>query len=263
MPSEKSGRRIKSVDKALQILDYIAETGQCSVSKIADHIGLSPGTVHTHLATLKSRGFVQQKGEQYTLGMEFIPFSERVRYQTPLYRAGKDEVDKLAHEHDAVAHLATEYDGKLLLLHETFGKDAVGKQIHIEKRNEPQEHMHSTAAGKVILAHMPREEVDELIDKVGLPAYTSHTVTTKESLYEELDRIAEQRYAVNEEEVVHGNKGIGAPVLHDNGDVAGAISISGPANNWRDVRLEEELIESVIRSANNVEIEIHTGESMQ
>ena len=260
MPPEESGRRIKSVDKTFQILEYVAESGSSSVSELAEQVGLSPGTVHTHLSTLRNRGFVQQQGDEYRLGLEFIPFSERVRNQTALYRAGKDEVDKLAHEHDAVAHLATEYDGKLLLLHETFGKDAVGKDIHVQKRDQPQEHMHATAAGKVILAHLPEARVEAIIDRVGLPSYTSHTVTGKEALYEELEQIREQRYAVNEEEVVHGNKGIGAPILHDNGEVAGAISISGPANNWRNVRIEEQLIESVIRSANNVEIEIYTEE---
>ncbi|MFA1611659.1 IclR family transcriptional regulator [Halobellus rubicundus] len=259
MAAEHGGRRIKAVDKTFDILRCIAERGDTTVSEIADAVDLAPGTVHTHLTTLKRRGFVQQEGDRYLLGMEFIPFSERVRNQTSLYRAGKDEVDKLAHKHDAVAHLATEYNGKLLILHETFGEEAVGKQIHVEKRDEPQTHMHCTAAGKAIMAHMPEEEVAAIIDEEGLPSYTSHTITDEETLYDELERIREQRYAVNNEEVVHGNKGIGAPVIHDDGDVAGAISISGPANNWRSSAIEEELIEAVIRSANNAEIEIYTG----
>jgi DNA-binding IclR family transcriptional regulator len=258
MPAQHGGRRIEAVDKSLDILRFIAEEGDTTVSVIAEHVGLAPGTVHTHLSTLRAHGFIEQVDGRYQLGMEFIPFSERVRNQTPLYRAGKDEVDKLAHQYDAVAHLATEYNGKILILHETFGEDAVGKQIHIEKRDEPQTHMHCTAAGKAILAHLPEERVTEIIDEKGLPSYTSHTITDEAALADELARIREQRFAVNNEEVVHGNKGIGAPVIYDNGDVAGAISISGPANNWRDASIEEELIEAVIRSANNAEIEIYT-----
>ncbi|MFB6309143.1 MAG: IclR family transcriptional regulator [Haloarculaceae archaeon] len=258
MPAKHGGRTIEAVDKSLGILRFVAEEGDTTVSAIADHVGLTPGTVHTHLTTLKAHGFVEQVDDRYRLGMEFIPLSERVRNQTALYRAGKDEVDKLAHQYDAVAHLATEYNGKILILHETFGEDAVGKQIHVEKRDEPQTHMHCTAAGKAILAHMPDERVESIIEAEGLPSYTSHTITDEEALYDELERIREQRYAVNNEEVVHGNKGIGAPVIHDNGDVAGAISISGPANNWRNSAIEDELVEAVIRSANNAEIEIYT-----
>ena len=165
MPAQHGGRRIEAVDKSLDILRFIAEEGDTTVSVIAEHVGLAPGTVHTHLSTLRAHGFIEQVDGRYQLGMEFIPFSERVRNQTPLYRAGKDEVDKLAHQYDAVAHLATEYNGKILILHETFGEDAVGKQIHIEKRDEPQTHMHCTAAGKAILAHLPEERVTEIIDE--------------------------------------------------------------------------------------------------
>lgn len=257
MPNET--RRIQSVDRAFQILRQINENGCSSISEISEDIGLSPGTVHTHLATLKSNGFIQQEGEKYKLGMEFIPFSERVRGQTELFRAGKMEVEKLAHEYDAVAHLITEYQKKTLILYETFGKDAIGKEIHTKKRDEPQIHTHCTAGGKAILAHLPDSKVEQIIDEHGLPTYTSHTITDEEVLYEELDRIRDQRYAVNNEEVVYGNQGIGAPIIDKNERVLGAISISGPANNWRGKQLEDELSKAVIRSANNIEINIHTG----
>lgn len=258
MSTENDCRRIKSVDKTFRILREIRKNGRISVSALAESVDLSPGAVHTHLSTLKLNGFVRQEGKEYRLGMEFIPFSDRVRNQTALYQAGKDEVDKLAHEYDAVAHLATEYDGKLLVLHETFGKDAVGKEVHTKKREFPQKHMHCTAAGKAILAHLPEERVREIIEQEGLPAYTSHTLTDEESLYEEFERIRDRCYAVNNEEVVNGNRGIGAPVVHDDGEVVGAISISGPANSWRDEQFENELAEAVIRSANNTEISIHS-----
>ncbi|MFC6724249.1 IclR family transcriptional regulator [Halobium palmae] len=258
MGAEREGRRIQSVDTAFRILREIGNEGEITVSELADRVDLTPGTVHTHLHTLRRNGFVEKAEKRYKLGMEFIPFSERVRNQTALYHAGKEEVDKLAHKYDAVAHLVTEYDGKVLILHETFGKEAVGKQIHTDKRNQPRTHMHCTAAGKAILAHLPEGEVTKIVEEGELLAYTSHTITDRDELYEELSRIRSQRYAVNNEEVVHGNRGIGAPVLNEDEEVLGAISISGPASSWRDEQFEDELIQSVIRSANNAEINIHS-----
>lgn len=251
-------RQIKSVDRAFQILRQLYENGPCTLSEIADNVGLSPGAVHTHLTTLRMNGFIQQEDKEYKLGLEFIPYSERVRNQTELFRAGKMEIEKLAHEYDAAAHLLTEYQGKTLILYETFGKDAVGKEIHTKKRDQPQVHIHCTAGGKTILAHLPESRVEEIIDEHGLPSYTSHTITDRDELYDELAEIRDQRYAVNNEEVVNGNLGIGAPIINKDEEVLGAISISGPANNWRDDYLEEELARAVVRSANNVEINIHT-----
>jgi len=258
MATEAEPRRIQSVDRAFEILRRIGENGSSTVSELAAEVGLSPGAVHTHLSTLKSNGFVAQEDGKYKLGMEFIPFSERVRNQTNLYRAGKAEVDKLAHEHDAVAHLVTEYEGQVLILYEMSGENAVGKEIHTAKREQPQEHIHCTAAGKAILAYLPDSRVEEIVEEYGLPPYTTHTITDEETLYEELAEIREQQYAINNEEVLHGNRGIGAPVIDDEEELLGAISISGPANNWRTEQSEDELVESVIRSANNVEINVHT-----
>ena len=62
MTTGTTPRRIQSVDRALEILHEIGDRGRCSVSEIAEAIGLSPGTVHTHLTTLKLNGFVQQEG---------------------------------------------------------------------------------------------------------------------------------------------------------------------------------------------------------
>jgi len=260
MTTGTTPRRIQSVDRAFQILHEIGDRGRCSVSEIAEAIGLSPGTVHTHLTTLKLNGFVQQEDGEYKLGMEFIPFSERVRNQSPLYRAARPQVDSLAHEYDAVAHLSAEYEGKVLILHETFGEDAVGKRIHTRKRNQPQRHIHCTAAGKVILAHLPEDRARGIVAEQGLPGYTPNTITEEEALFDELGRIRDRRYAVNNEETIPGNRGIGAPVLSEDGGVHGAISISGPANSWRSEGFEDELAEAVIRAADNTEINLYTEE---
>ena len=138
------------------------------------------------------------------------------------------------------------------------GENAVGKEIHTAKREQPQNHIHCTAAGKAILAHLPDERVREIVAEHGLQSFTTHTITREAELFEELAEIRDQQYAINDEEVLHGNRGIGAPIVDDEDEVLGAISISGPANNWRSDEFRRDLVESVIRSANNVEINVHT-----
>ncbi|GGN09307.1 IclR family transcriptional regulator [Halarchaeum nitratireducens] len=260
MAGNTEDRKIQSVDRTCDILQELGESGGSTVSELAEGTDLTPGTVHTHLSTLASNGFVQQVDGEYKLGMEFVPFGEWVRRQSPLYRAAKTEVDDLAHEYDAVAHLVTEYRGKTLTLYEMAGEEAVGKEVHTAKRGRPQTHIHCTAGGKAILAYLPEERTREIIDDCGLPPYTSHTVTDEETLFAELETIREQEYAINHEEVVHGNRAIGAPVLDDDGTILGSISMSGPASKWRDERFQDELVDAVVRAANSVEINIHTAD---
>ena len=57
---------------------------------------------------------------------------------------------------------------------------------------------------------------------------------------------------------MYGNRGFAAPILLDSGTLVGAISISGPANSWKDELFTDELPEAVMRSANNIEINLST-----
>ena len=258
MSNQTGPRQVQSVSRACEILSYLKDNGACHLTQIADDLELTPGTVHTYLSTLRTAGFVQQTRERYNLGLAFVPYSRRIKSQTPLYKAGKNETDRLAHKYDAVSHLTTELDGQIVTLHEISGEDAVGKKLHTQKQEQPWFRIHCTAAGKAILAYLPEEQVSSILTRRDLPAYTSHTITDPDELLEELQEIRERGYSVNDQESMHGNRGFAAPILLDSGTLVGAISISGPANSWKDELFTEELPEAVMRSANNIEINLST-----
>jgi hypothetical protein len=89
--------------------------------------------------------------------------------------------------------------------------------------------MHNSAPGKAVLAELPSEAVERILDLRGLPATTEETLTTREGLREELEAISERGYATNDEELQSGFRSVGAPVRHSDGTVLGALSIGGPA----------------------------------
>jgi DNA-binding IclR family transcriptional regulator len=130
----------------------------------------------------------------------------------------------------------------------------IGRQIHL----------HCSSAGKAILAHYPRQRVDEIIDRWELPPHTENTITDRAELYNELDRVRERGYAFNREEHVEGVHAIAAPIRH-NQETIGVISVSGPANRLQGKRLEEELPSLLLSTINEIELNIayqradHTG----
>lgn len=263
MTTETPSRRIKSVRRAGLILIHLREEGPTTVTDLADEFDLSPGTVHTYLATLREIGFVEQRGDRYALGLELLPTGEHVRMQNPLYRAARGEVDRLAHVSNGVAHLLVEDEGKLLVLYEIFGEKAIGKKFHARKRDQPQEHIHCTAGGKAILARLPEQRVREIVAERGLPEFTDNTISDLPTLLDELAEIRERGYALNDQEQMRGIRAVGAPVVDTGGGIIGALSISGPANNWRGSYFREELPELVTRSANNVEVNLQSDNQEQ
>jgi DNA-binding IclR family transcriptional regulator len=88
---------------------------------------------------------------------------------------------------------------------------------------------HCTAVGKVLLAHLPQRDLDELIRSRGLKAYTRHTITSPALLRRELRAIRERGYAIDDEESEEGLRCIGAPVRDHGGRIVASMSIAGPA----------------------------------
>lgn len=259
MAHDTDSRQLKTIGRACDIIDYLKTDGRSRLSDIADELDLTPGTVHTYLATLEAHNLIDRTDGKYELGLGFVPIGNSVRVTTELLVVGKEHLARLAHKHDSIAHLSTMSDNDLIILHETVAEDSIGKEFHLRKIDKIDTTVHCTAAGKAILSQFPESKVRTIIEDRGLPQYTSNTITDVDALLEELDRIEEQGFALNDEEMIKGNRAVGAAITRDDGTVEGSISISGPANHWKEQLFREELPRSVIRSANNIEIDLHSN----
>ncbi len=256
--SEKGPRRVKTVQTTFDILDALKDLDSAPIRELKEHVDLSKGSLHTHLATLCDTGFVKKEGDEYQLGLKFVVIGEYVRNRVPIYTAAKDEIDRLAEECGEYAHLIVEEDGYEFSLYESRGEEAIATDYHSLLREKPQ-NLHNSSAGKAILANLPEERVHEIIDQNGLPASTENTITTRENLFEELERVSEAGYAQNDEEEMRGIRAVGAPILGPNGDLVGSVSVTAPVSRLSGDRFDEEIPEMVMRAANVIEIKLATG----
>jgi IclR family acetate operon transcriptional repressor len=88
--------------------------------------------------------------------------------------------------------------------------------------------MHAGANGKAILAHLPEDELDHLIDE-GLPALTDATITSSVALRREIARVRRAGYAISEGEVDFEMAGLAAPVLDGSGRAVASVGVSAPS----------------------------------
>jgi DNA-binding IclR family transcriptional regulator len=258
--SEDGGRRVKSVDNAADIVESLRALRGATVSELAERTGLSPGSVHTHLATLRDRGLVRKDDRTYDLGHQFLVLGEYVRNHAPLYRHGREVADGLADDTGEAVHLVVEDDGMEVILYESFGQDAVGTEFYIRNREFVDRHLHYSAAGKAILAHLPRDRVAEIVDRHGLVERTGQTIGDVETLFADLERVRDRGFAVNDEEGVQGLRAVGAPVLDTGNRPIGAISLSAPTSRLGDDPSTGSTPERVMEAANVIEVNVQTGD---
>jgi DNA-binding IclR family transcriptional regulator len=116
--------------------------------------------------------------------------------------------------------------------------------------------VHASAAGLAILSKLSTDRVEAIIARHGLEALTSETITDRDDLFDELDRIRERGYSVNDQGTIEGLRAVGAPVTDADGEVIGGLSISGPINRMRGERFEEEFPSLLLGATNELELNI-------
>lgn len=251
-------RRIKSVQRADEILKAIKSRHGATLQEIKTDLGLTKGTVHTYLVTLRECGFVTKEDDVYRLGLRFVTMGEYVRNKMDLYTAGQEQVDKLAERTGEYAHLVVEDGGQEVAIYESRGDAAIAMDYHLRLRETPQ-HLHDSAGGKAILAHLSEERLDEILDDRELAAQTENTITDREALREELATVRTRGYAVNDEEEIRGMRAVGAPILGSSGEVLGAVSVTAPTSRLKGKRFESDIPEDVMEAANLIEVNLETA----
>lgn len=246
--SPKEEIRIKSVETSFTIVEAVTELGGATVGELADHLEMSQSTVYYHAKTLADLGYLQKEGNEYDTGIKFLVHGGYSRKNMRMYEISRDEVDDLAEKYNVVASTIVEESGRRLILYRNEGEKAVYNHSPVGHH----ENMHQTSSGKAILAHLPEEYKDEIVEMHGLPATTEHTITEREELDKELERVREQGYAVGDEENVVGLKAIAVPVIPED-TVVGAIAIAGPKKRLPDEEVPE-IANDIESAANAIEL---------
>ena len=253
MAADETPRRtLESVEKAFDVVETLWEEDGAGVTAVAEALDLPKSTVHAHLATLESKGFVARCDGEYRLSLRFLTFGEHVRQAEPLFHAAREPVDDLAERTGERVHCTTEQNGLGIVLQVGEGSRSLAGDVTVGTHV----YHHCSAGGKAMMAHYPRERVDAIVDRWGLPAFTDRTITDRGALLEELATVREEGIAFNREEYLRGVLAVGVPVFDEAEQVCGAVTIAGPARRLYSERDPEALHDALLATANTVEVNL-------
>lgn len=220
-------RGSQSLERGLDVLEAIAASGgEIGVRELARRCGLSPTIVQRLVSSLASRGYIERSAEtqRYRLGHRSLALGASSEGAFDYLVAARRELEQLAHGHNlngfvsvlrggrAIYMLAVEADGPVAV------KVAAGSEMPL----------HSTSAGKVLLAALPEAEARRVLGQRRLPAITPHTLTDPQALLAALGRVRRQGYALVNEENIPGVLSVGAPIRDRSGTVVAALSVAFP-----------------------------------
>lgn len=243
---------VRTTEKTLRLIELLKQRDGGRVTELANQLDMGKSAVHNHLSTLEEHGYVIKNDETYRLGLKLLELGGYTRDRLSLYEIAEPEVKGIAEETGERANLMTEEDGEGVYLYRSKGEQAIDLDTYTGLRVP----LHTTALGKAILAYMPRERVEEIIDQRGLAQPTENTIADRDALFDRLELVRERGFALDDEERLVGLRCVAAPIETADGTVLGAISVSAPTSRMGTERFEGEIPDVVRGAANVIELSV-------
>ncbi|MGW0086503.1 IclR family transcriptional regulator [Streptomyces sp. NPDC003393] len=228
---------MQSVDRAISVLEILAQRGEAGVSEVAGEIDVHKSTAFRLLGALEARGLVEQTVERgkYRLGFGIVRLAGAVTGRIDITQQGRPVCERLAEEIGETVNIAVLQEHFAINLYQVRGPAAVTAHNWVGQLTP----LHATSSGKILLAHLPAKERAALLAEAGLKKVTPHTITAKTRLEKNLAEARERGYAWTTEEFELGLHAIAAPIRDRDGEVVAALSASGPSYRFTEERLHK------------------------
>jgi len=247
---EKTNYIIQSVSHALDVLEqFTGEHDELGVTELSKRLKLHKNNVFRLLATLESRGYIEQNKatENYRLGIRCLQLGQTYVAQMGLLRQARPIIENLAHNARETAFVA------VLRRTTAVPLDAVEAEQPIRMTScvgniLP---LHCTAAGKVLLAFISDADVREALIE-GLPRFTEHTIVDRQALQQQLRKVAEQGYSVDIGEYIEDVHSIAVPIRDYTRNVVGSLALSGPAYRMSSDTIDKEIAPLLLKAGHDL-----------
>ena len=241
---------IQSVQRAFDILKIIDEARQpAGAALIATRANLPRTTVIRMLDTLEAVGAVSRIGDsnRFEIGPKAQLLGQPRTSHPKLKQLARPEMSRLAQETGETVYLCVPAGSQHLYL------DQIDSQHHILLRNWVGQYFahHTTAAGKLFLAHLPTKELDTYLQQ-PLQQFTEKTIIDPVAIRQYVEEIRRVGYAWTHEQTARGLIGVAAPIKTIKGDLVAALSLGGPAFRFPEAEREAVVAESVVEAARRI-----------
>jgi IclR family pca regulon transcriptional regulator len=246
---------VQSLERGLSVLRaFNAEQSEMRLSEVAAETGLTRAAARRFLLTLVELGYVRVEdgrfslrprvldlGYAYLSGLSFAEIAQP--HMEILVRSIKESSSISVLDDLDVVYVVRVPTRRIMTI--TL---AVGTRLPA----------YATSMGRILLAQLPAEEREERLRRIRLSKLTSHTVTTKKKLREEIERAREQGFAMVDQELEEGLRSAAVPIVDSKGEVA-ALNISVHASRASMEDLRDQFLPQVKATAKAIEADTRSS----
>lgn len=254
--NEYSADHLQTLEKGLKVIEAFNGEQYLTISSAAKSVGISRPTARRVLITLVNLGYAQMLDNRFyltpkvlSLGYSYMTARDSWEITTTLLR----DLSKQTNESSSIAKLVGE---EIVYI----GRVPANKIMKISLNIGTHLPAFATSMGKVLLANLDEDKLDEYFSKADLKPLTPYTVYKEEELRKELEIIRERGWALSENQLEIGLMSIAAPIRNMRGEVIAAINCSTNSSITSREEAMENYLEPLLKTADliskNTEIEL-------
>lgn len=241
--------QLQSLARAVAVLEMLGESDvPLSLAEICQRMQIHKSTAHRSLMVLEQITLIERtQDNRFRLGLKLYELGNRAVEQIDLRARIRPYLWRLSSQLGETVHLGVVQKASVVYL----DKAEPNRRICMSSKTGSSNPVYCTSLGKAILAFLPPESAEEIIDRIRFVSFTSKTITNREDFMKSLERVRRRGFAVDDEEIEMGVRCIGAPIFDENRFPIAALSMSGPTARVRPQNAAS-IAERLIRCCNEI-----------
>lgn len=205
---------------------FTPQTPQMTISQLSLRTGLSRAAVRRCLYTLSKLGFAgAEDGQRYSLRPKMLTLANTYTASSTLASAAQPILERMSAALGESFSVATLDGEDIVYIARTTVTRVMSVDLHIGSRLPA----FCTSMGRVLLAYLPQDQLDQYLSRVTLTQYTPRTITSVDKLRLALRNVRRNGYALCDQELEIGLRSLAVPVYAPNGRVVATVNLSGNA----------------------------------
>ncbi|MDQ0765345.1 IclR family transcriptional regulator domain-containing protein [Streptomyces canus] len=253
LEADRAPHFVRSLERGLAVIRaFDADRPELTLSEVARACGLTRAAARRFLLTLADLGYVRADGRAYRLTPRVLELGYSYLSSFSLAQIAVPHLEQLVENTRESSSLCVLDGDDTVYVARVPARRIMTAAITVGTRFPA----HVTSVGRVILAHLPQEEIEARLAHVELTPLTARTIVSADLLRAELDRVRRQGYAVVDQELEEGLRSIAAPVRDRGGEVVAAVNIPVQAGRTTLAALRRDLLPPLLETVAGIEADL-------
>jgi IclR family transcriptional regulator, pca regulon regulatory protein len=230
---------------------FTQQSPQMTISQLSVKTGLSRAAVRRCLYTLTKLGFAgAEDGSRYSLRPRMLTLSHTYTASNTLSSAAQPILERMSAALRESFSVATLDGDDIVYIARTQVNRVMAVDLHIGSRLPA----YCTSMGRVLLAYLPTEQLEQYFAKAVLTPHTTRTITSVEKLRLALRNVRRNGYALVDQEFEVGLRSLAVPVYAANGRVVATVNLSGNAPRLSVLEMQSRYLNHLRNAANELSV---------